>query len=703
MIVSDSITIGQLTFVLRVAIQILAYGGLALISLIILANAPRIAPLDTHDVVNRIVGKSTADTASAKWILNRLIRGSRRDPLPPTNLLIALFLFISYAAFVAISDIGFLGFYACSVPGPSSIDSPASVSSDDAARALVAMNLVNGTDPSIVKAYRCDAVEVVNFDVDVAESNCTAWQNSTYADATIFTGLNTTDTAVLMPRRLTHNDHPRANVIDLNSFYLAPSSQRVTNATIQKGIALVPHDTGLRAILGVPQLAREHKIDLIKTMALEVDVGCMALGVYSQHSIQASGSGIDIFATQGNWRKYTGPDYLRDVLSNTTDIIREYYRPFFNTSSMDSDGFMIGINETSALLSGAANVASFLLPTPGMDVGPDNDILGNCTEAFQKQLGIPISKEANGRMCGLLGIGGSSAANGTMLQLLSRMVCATATQVNMVAATVAVDVTDQVSLNITRLPSDLNYLRADYWDLQTQGNDTLYTNFIPYERYTLNDNSNSNTTHFIPHQKVVMSDNALGPGSGGTVFSRIGDMMLADDFGLSIGLEYSGLALLPQGFDDVNVSTVEVTRWAGQVGASFLSASTGYNGWSARDSAPIRIVSIGGHAGSCYKPHYALGFVPLLLAALVVIIWACILSIRSSLFGSSSLERAYGGMAPYKGTVCPGAPVQDILLTWETAPEPHLQVVSKGYPLMGDAPKTALKHLKAGNTYPFSS
>jgi hypothetical protein len=703
MIISDSITIGQLTFVVRVAIQILAYGGLALISIIILANAPRIGPLDTHDVVNRVVGKSTADAASAKWILNRLFRGSRRDPLPPTDLLIALFLFISYAAFVAISDIGFLGFYACSVPGPSFIDSPASVSSDDAARALVAVNLVNGTDPSTVKAYRCDATEVVNFNVNVSESNCTAWQNSTYAQTTIFADLNATDTAVLMPRRLTHHGHPREDFIDLNSFYLAPSSQRVTNATIQKGIALVPHDTGLRAVIGVPQLTREHKIDLNQTMALEVDVGCMALGVYGQHSLEFSGMGIDIFATEGDWRKYTGPDYLRDVLSNTTDIIREYYRPFFNTSSLDSDGFMIGINDTSALLSGAANVANFLLPNPGSGVGPDNDILGNCTEALQRQLGIPITKEADGKMCGLLGIGGSSAANGTVVQILSRMVCATATQVNMVAATVSVDAADRVSLNMTRLPSDLNYLRADYWDFQVTGNDSVYMNFIPYERYTLNDNSNSNTTHFIPHQRVVMSDSALGPGSGGTVFSRIGDMMLAEDFGLGIGIEYSGLALLPQGFDNVNLSTIEVTRWAGEVGASFLSASVGYNGWAARDSAPVRVVSIGGHAGTCYEPRYALGFVPLLFAALVVIIWACMLAIRSSLFGSSVLERAYGGMSPYKGTVCPGAPVQDILLMWETAPEPHLQVVQKGYPVMGDAPKSALKHLKAGNTYPFSS
>jgi hypothetical protein len=704
MIISSSITIGQITFVLRVAIQILSYGGLALVTLIIVANAPRVAPLDTHNVLNHVIGKWKCTSTSGKWILSRLLRGGRKDPLPSTKLLIALFLFISYTAFVAISDIGFLGFYACSVPGPNLIDTPASVSSNDAARALIAKNLVNGTDPSNVKAYRCDAVKVVNFDVNVAESNCTAWRNSTYADINLFGGINSTDTDVLMPRRLTHHNHSRAQFIDLNSFYLAPNSQRVTNATIEEGYALFPHDTGIRVVLGVPQLAPQHKIDLDKTMALEVDVGCMTLGVYSQHSIEVTGStGIDVLATQGNWRTYAGPDYLRDVLANTTDIIREYYRPLFDPSSLDSSGFMYSINSTQVLLSGAANVVSFKLPAPGLQSGPDSYILGNCTQALQNKLGIPISQQADGMMCGLLAIGGSMAGNGTMHKGLSRMVCATATQVNMVAANIAVDAGNQVSLNVTRLPSDLNYLRADYWDLTTQGNNSVYTNYVPYERYTLNDNPSSPTTHFIPHQKVVMLDATYGPGSGGTTFSRIGDMMLAYDVGLTLDIGYAGLALLEQGYNHLIFNPTQVTTWAGGVGASFFSSTIGYNGWAARESMPIRVVSTGGTLGSCYKPHYALGFVPLLLAAFFVIVWAFSLSVRSSLLGSAPLQLAYGGMGPYKGAVCPGAPNQDTLLTWEKAPEPYLQVVSKGYPVNGDAPETALKYLKTSNAYPFSS
>lgn len=181
-------------------------------------------------------------------------------------------------------------------------------------------------------------------------------------------------------------------------------------------------------------------------------------------------------------------------------------------------------------------------------------------------------------------------------------------------------------------------------------------------------------------------------------------MMLAYDLSMSVGIDYTGIALLDEGFNQFVPNASQVTQWAGQVGASFLSASTGYNGWAALSSAPVEVVSTGGRVGSCYKPRYAAGFAPLMLAALLIIIWAIVLSVRSSLLGSNALQRAYGGLGPYKNTVCPGAPDQDTLLAWETVPEPHLQVVSKGYPVDLDAPKTALRQFKANaGAYPFSS
>jgi len=588
MIISNSLTIGQITFILRIAVQILAYGGLALIGVLILGNAPRVGLIDTHDLINRITGASTIHTSSSKWILNRL-RSSRKDPMSSTNLLIALLLYLSYSAFVALSDIGYLGFYACSVPGPTILDSPASVTSDDAARALVAANMVNGTDPSIAKAYRCSAVELLHYGPNVTLNGCTAWHNSTYADAAWFDGVNSTDTDVLMPRQLALFRNPNSNAPPLNSYRYGPTPQRVTNPTIVSGLAIDPHETGLRVVIGVPQLSRQRKVELSKVMALEVDVGCMTLGINSRQGVDDPGGGIDFFSTTGNWQKYTGPDYLRDVLANTTDITRQFYRPFFNESTLDSGGFIYGINDTVSVLSGAANIAPFRLPGRIFD---DNAtyITGNCTHDLRSQLGLSPPKSGRGNMCGLLGMSGSFSEAGQSYQGLSRMICATATQVNMVDATIVVDTENNMSLNLTRLPSDLNYLYADYWGVAADGNDIAFLLHDPYTRFTLADNPSSPTTHFITQDEVVL-DSSLGPGSGGNAFRMIGDMMLAPSIALGANVNYAALPLLDEGFDDVdigNTSTVRVTQWSGQVGASFIFGSVGYNGWAARTGAEYR-------------------------------------------------------------------------------------------------------------------
>jgi hypothetical protein len=700
MILSESLTIGQITFVLRVAVQILSYGGLALINLLILGNAPRVALIETHDVINRVVGKSSTTSSSAKWILNRL-RSSRKDPISSTNFLIALFLSLSYTAFVALSDIGYLGFHACSIPEPTILDFPASVSSDDAARALVAANMVNGTDPSTIKAYRCNTVEPINFG-NFTLNGCTAWRNSTYADTTWFDGINSTDTDILMPRQFSQHTNPASDAPPLNSYHYGPTTQRLIKPTIVRGLAIDPHETGLRVVIGVPQLTQQQKVELPKVMALEVDVGCMTLGIYSQHNIDTLGTGLDIFATTSNWRKYTGPDYLRDVLANTTDTIRQFYRPFFNESSLDSGGFLYGVNDTSSPLSGAANIARFTLP--GSNINAADYITGNCTRNLQSQLGIPTPTSRQGKMCGFLAMGGSFSLEGQRYQTLSRMVCATATQLNMVDATIVVDAENNMSLNLTRLPSDLNHLRADYWDTQKDGNDTRYVTFDSYDRFTLADNPASPTTHFITHYEMLLTDNTLGPGAGGDALNLIGDMMLASPPELD-NAAYAGLALLDEGFEDVNIantSTVRTTQWSGQLGASFILGSVGYNGWAARASSRVPVLSTGGKIGSCYKPQYGFGFVPLVFSAMGVVIWAIVMLVRKSLSGAKSLELAYGGLRPYVDVICPGAPVEDTVLVWEKAPELHLQVVSKGDVVLGseNGSGTALRDFKAGYEYP---
>ncbi|ESK88010.1 hypothetical protein Moror_10815 [Moniliophthora roreri MCA 2997] len=59
MLVSERLSIGQITFILRAAIQILTCDGLFLITYIILANSPRVASFRTHDTVEALRGKNT--------------------------------------------------------------------------------------------------------------------------------------------------------------------------------------------------------------------------------------------------------------------------------------------------------------------------------------------------------------------------------------------------------------------------------------------------------------------------------------------------------------------------------------------------------------------------------------------------------------------------------------------------------------------
>lgn len=284
------------------------------------------------------------------------------------------------------------------------------------------------------------------------------------------------------------------------------------------------------------------------------------------------------------------------------------------------------------------------------------------------------------------------------------MVCATATQVNMVDATIAVDAENRLSVNLTRLPSDLNHLHADYWDERKAGNDTRFVTFDPYDRFTLADNPTSPTTHFITQYDTLLADNTLGPGGGGNALNLIGDMMLASDSALD-NVEYAALALLDEGFDEVDIARTSTTRaaqWSGQLGASFILGSVGYNGWAARGGSQVPVLSTGGKIGSCYSPLYGFGFVPLVFAATTVMIWAIVLFLRSSLSGAKSLGLAYGGLQPYVDVMCPGAPVKDTVLVWEKSPELHLQVVSKGDLVLGsdNGSGTALRDFKEGHQYP---
>jgi hypothetical protein len=136
MLVTRVLTIGQITFIFRVVIQILSYGGLFLIGILVFSNTPSVTSVRTHDVLNRAVGRSSFTTTSLKWTWSWL-RGKMNRPFQSTRLFIALALLTLYTPLTSLSDIGFLGFYTCSVPGPSVQEYPASINTYDLAHKFI--------------------------------------------------------------------------------------------------------------------------------------------------------------------------------------------------------------------------------------------------------------------------------------------------------------------------------------------------------------------------------------------------------------------------------------------------------------------------------------------------------------------------------------------------------------------------------------
>ncbi|KAG6844203.1 hypothetical protein H0H87_008989 [Tephrocybe sp. NHM501043] len=690
MIISSALTIGQITFILRVAIQILTYISLAVLGTLILGNAPRVASLKTHDTINRIVGANSATSSTIKWLFNSL----RRNPSGSSNLILILFFSLSYTIFASLSDIGFLGFYACSVPGPTTFDHIASLTSSSSAENFIRSYTVNGTDLSAVRTYHCDASAVAQFDLGTSFYNCTSWSNSTLSDNDFYEGLNGSDTDALMLRQLTHRPDKNDSFFNFNTFYIGPTPQLVLQPIINGGLAIVPHPTGVRMVAGVPQLEPNTQVELSDALALEMDVGCMTLGVVGvKNTYDISDAGNDFMRTRDGWRKYTGPDYMQDVLAKTVDDIRTYLQPFFNVSSMDGSGMIQSFNSTNVMFSPAANINSHrLLRSPTAFDMPDTGFMANCTAALQQKLGIPNALDQPGTLCSLLGMGGSRAGNGALQQGFDRMVCAASTQLNLVDATIHVNENRNVSLDFSRIPSALNYVYADFWTTETRPDNgsILFDPRTPYERYTLTPDSKSPSTHFIAQSRPPISG---GQGSAGNAITSIVPFILEGD--LFRDNTYAGMTALPEGFEDVIIGTERLVEWAGQVGGSYILGSLVYNGWAALDASRIKVVSTGGRIGSCYKPYYAIGFIPLVLSAGVVFCWAVILLFGGSLFGTGKVKDAYGGLSTYSAAMCPGAEPSATLVVWESAPEPHLRPLSDGYPLTVNSSSTALTYLKS--------
>ncbi|KAJ8072496.1 hypothetical protein AAF712_011209 [Marasmius tenuissimus] len=683
MIVITSLTVGEITFILRAIIQIFSYGGLFLLGYIVYASTPQIASLKTHDVLNRVVGKGTATKETIKWIFSSL-RGRTGDPVVAKRLVISLSLLTIYSLLVALSDIGFLGFHTCNVSGGTFYDYPMSVHDSDSARSALNAALVNGSDPNIIKISRCDATQTEDKG-DFTLQVCTSWHNTTLGDPHAFAGINNTDSDMLLPRFLRHSNHTQAATFDLNIYRVLPLPQLVTTPVIMNGLVAEPRDSGVRVVFGVPNLNPGHSAGLQKSMAMEVEVGCMSLGMFSSHIDGAPLGGIDYFATEPDKQKYSGPEILRDVLHQTVNEVRDYYSPFYKPEA--SDGFRLGINKSSASFSDVPTIKPSYLPTRDGSLSSaevQRWMMGNCTERMRKKLGLDQTEymtsnsDKYSSMCNLFAVTGpSSTDDGDYIYLSTKILCASSTQVNMVSGTAMKDRQGAVTLNVTRLPSDLHQVRADYFDIVHNGENTTFPIMDPVLRYTLSDNPDGQTSHYIYQNANFMDIPNRGTGSPGNAISRIGTIIM--DIGRLTTTDFNYVQVL----NDQNFTTdpKTVTRWAGRFGASLALNSLVYNGYVAQDAQPILVTDLDGKVATCYRTPYAISFLPLVLAAIVIIAWIVMLLVGHGLDGTKQLEELYGGLRPYWGVVCPTTAAQSAILSWENHPGPHLALVPPHHPI----------------------
>lgn len=305
--------------------------------------------------------------------------------------------------------------------------------------------------------------------------------------------------------------------------------------------------------------------------------------------------------------------------------------------------------------------------------------LGNCTNSVRQKLLLPPvegGQDPASNSCSLLSIRGSISAGGVVIMGQNRRVCASASQVNLVTATVESSMDGVLSFSSTRLPSDLNYLKADFWEIQERGDDTYWYTYIPIQRYTLSDNHDGPTTHFIAQDSgFPTSLRQSGPGSGGNAMTRVGARVIQAD---SIsGSGERSLALLGEVDKATLSNTSTLTRWGGQIGASYLLASVQYNGWVAlQDDSRVLVTSQGGQSAICYNPVYALGFLPLVVAAVVVLGWFLVILITSSIRHLRHLGDLYGGMYPYWKSTRPDLTEHTTVMIWQKHPDNRLDFIS---------------------------
>ncbi|ESK88011.1 hypothetical protein Moror_10816 [Moniliophthora roreri MCA 2997] len=87
---------------------------------------------------------------------------------------------------------------------------------------------------------------------------------------------------------------------------------------------------------------------------------------------------------------------------------------------------------------------------------------------------------------------------------------------------------------------------------------------------------------------------AVGVGSGSSVLARAGAAILNLNGAYYSSPDFAGLAVLNEGTKQIFFNASMITKWGGEVGASFILESAAFSGWAAFESFPIQVYSTGG-------------------------------------------------------------------------------------------------------------
>ncbi|KAF9533047.1 hypothetical protein CPB83DRAFT_845729 [Crepidotus variabilis] len=672
-VLSVRLTSGQITFIFRVVVQILAFGGMFLLGLIILGITPRVAQLHTHDVLNRIVGKSTTRKSTFLWIKNRLFN-KEHDPTYRFPLLFAFILSLSYGLLVSLSDVGLIGLQTCSIPFSPITDFPASVRSESDARALVLSTMVNGTNPTAVKSIRCNFAQATAINRNETFNQCTSWNNSTYSDASAFSSLNLTDTDALMFQSLAG---PQSSKEDgLPVYYFGPMGRTEEEAKINAGLAVVPHSTGVRMIVGTPNLSKNQSVSIPKSVAVEVSFGCLPVGIVvgmmpSRANARRGGFASIYFVPDPIYNtlmanQYVGPDHLFQPLTATAQKIRQRRLAMFNQSSLSDDGYFNANNTLMGYISTwRTQVSQALLATATIHIKTD-DLLADCGDLVHGLVNVTASKQSlpsslRPGACSEMLISGSYAAQGNITLRSTDMVCASTTEINMVQTALQTNGDGSLSANTTNLPSDLHELRAD------TTHDTI-------QRFTLSDNPSGNLRHYIlqttptiiANQSISQIPDSLlsGSGSVGVSISQLGNAALGTWFDQGTELVVNN-TFFTASASDLQTSAM-IPKWAGEYVASIMISSFAMNGYVALGKPSLVVESTGGKKAVCYQLKYGAGFIPVVVSFVGILIWALVMLVTSQLRGVDLWEKRYGGLTPAKVTDAPILKLEkDEILRWE--------------------------------------